>query len=76
MKNCTKETNEKLNAYVKNDYPLADNKEWTIWATKASGAVWYTVAEDGKPTDDNIIEGETGELMYLSLEDAKTQWSM
>jgi hypothetical protein len=76
MKKCTEDMNERLNGYVKNDYPLADDKEWTIWATKANGAAWYTVVEDGEPSDDNIIEGETGDLMYLDLEDAKTQWGM
>lgn len=76
MKKCTEDMNGRLNGYVKNDYPLADDKEWTIWATKANGAAWYTVVEDGEPSDDNIIEGETGDLMYLDLEDAKTQWGM
>lgn len=74
IKKCTAEQDNNLNKFIKSNYPLADDKEWHIWDVKKNGAIWYTVLDNDQPSDDNIIEGETGELFYLDLEDAKTMW--
>lgn len=71
----TKDENKRINDFVKQDHPLADDKEWAIWMKNDDGAYWYTVLDDqGFPSDDNVIEGETGEMMYLNREDACFQW--
>lgn len=73
VRKCTAEENEKLNKYAEMDEP----QEWVILKQK-NDEYWYTVwdEENECPTDDNIIEGATGELMYLDLDDAKDQWGV
>lgn len=71
----TPDENTAINAFVKSEYPLADYKQWVIWDTTKDGAFWYTLLdEQGFPSDDNVIEGETGEKMYLDRADACKQW--
>lgn len=73
---CTEEENNTLNEYAASCCDLWDDKEWTVWMQTDDGAFWYTVLDDiGFPSDDNIIEGETGEKMYIDRDGAIEQWS-
>lgn len=69
----TEELNKKLNNAMRESMEMPElwkDKEWTVKKSTKEGAFWYTDGEG-----DNIIEGDTGELLVgLDNEDATTQW--
>ena len=71
----TKELNDTLNKFASQEFPEWEDKEWSVWQKTDDGAAWYTVLDEiGLPSDENIIEGETGEMMYLDRNSACDQW--
>ena len=71
---CDEETNERLNAFVRTEDPDWCDTEWRVFRSNGKGAYWYIESEEYAPGYANIIEGETGELMFLNREDAIDQW--
>lgn len=70
--------NEKCNKCVRQEIEIPElweDKEWKIYKENGEGAYWYIPAEDTSPAEDNIIEGETGEMFYLNKEDAFRTWT-
>ena len=71
---CDEETNERLNAFVRTEDPDWCDTEWRVFRSNGKGAYWYIESEEYAPGYANIIEDETGELMFLNREDAIDQW--
>ena len=71
---------KRLNAAMRDslEVPEAwDDSHWTAWLANDNGATWWTLLDEEShlPTESNIIEGETGELICnLSTEQAMEQW--
>lgn len=70
-----KRLNDCVREYAGNP-DLVEDKKWKIFKHTTSGAFWYIPEDDDVPGDDNIIEGETGELFYLDRDDAYAQWGV
>lgn len=69
---CDKETNKRINDYVRSIVgSLYENKEWEIYLHNSKGEYWYIPLDE---SEDNVIEGGTGELMYLDTDEAIKQW--
>lgn len=68
-------TNDRLNAYCREDCGGEwEDRAWKVWREEDNGERWYIPADDDRPADDNVVEGATGELLYLDREDAIDQW--
>lgn len=68
-----KRLNDCVREYAGNP-DLVEDQEWKVFRSSPEGAFWYIPEDDDAPGDDNIIEGETGELFYLDRDDAYAQW--